>query len=222
MLEPNFFPKTVSREVRLRSYTGLVSKPPEKAKRLKFELSMKLSGKSFIGAPGWLGDAFEFVEKTQDTVTLSHDFPGVNIDFSADELFPRPALAPKAKLRKFRVLSVGSSEQPDTELQFTAYCGFSGELLQWAGQHVGDEVWAKFEVIAGASDDEPEEDESEADDEEEEDEPEEEHQMSLQGPDDEAAELMKPEHDEEFRSPGTKPARRPRGFSKPTNASAVQ
>jgi hypothetical protein len=241
-MDIRFFPNTVNREVRLRSYTGLVGKAPEKAKRIKLEMSMPLSGKSMVGAPGWLGDAFEFVEKTQDTVQLpSQSFPGVNVEFSADELFTKQALLPKAALKKFRVLAVGSSEQPDTELQFTMYVGYSSKLLTWIGQHNGECFWAKFDLIPGADgddDSDPEMDYEDGDDEEEDEEDEKPRgskkkaaaaknsaQQSLVGDgfDTERREALKPEHDKEFPPSSAKAgSRRPRGFDRPTNASSIQ
>ena len=187
-----FFPKTVHREVRIRSLALLVGKPPELSKRIKLLVSMPLSGKAAVGMPGWLADAWEFVEKTKDNVTQKDtQFGAVNLEFSGDDLFSKPVKAPKSQLNKFAVVSVGDKEEPDTELEFVAYAPFSKTLLEWCGQFSGHDIWANFDLIgeatvpkSSANGSEPTADEQElfAED----------------------AELMKPEHDEEFSFKGAK------------------
>lgn len=202
-----FFPKTVHREIRIRSLALLVGKPPELSKRLKLLLSMPLSGKASVGMPGWLADAWEFVEKTKDEVSQHTQFGAVDLQFSGDDLFSKPAKAPKSQLNKFAVVSVGDKEEPDTELQFVAYAPFSKGLLDWCGQFAGHAIWANFDLIGGsdgaskpaAKQDEPSADEQElfAED----------------------SELMKPEHDLEFetrvtKKAGAKPAKKKGGKAK--------
>lgn len=144
-----FFPKTVHREIRIRSFAMLVGKAPEKSKRLKLLLSMPLSGRTAVGMPGWLADAWEFVEKTKDNVSQHTQFGAVDLQLSADSMFAKPAKAPKSQLNKFAVVSVGDKEEPDTELQFVAYAPFSRALLEWCGQFAGDEIFASFDLVGG-------------------------------------------------------------------------
>jgi len=195
MTESLFFPKTVHREVIIKSFGVLIGKAPEKAKRIKLQLAMPLSGKSSVGMPGWLGDAYEFVAKTNDLVNLKSDFYA-NLQFSADDLFPNPVKAPKSKLRKLAVVSVGSSDDQSVELQFSAYLPFATELLAWLGQFAGDSVWANFDLMNEMPD--PSEEEEIDDEEEDDDEtPATEEAAALFAKD---KELVKPEHDQEFMS----------------------
>lgn len=200
-----FFPKTVHRQVRIRSFQGLVGKAPEKQKRIKIMLSMPLSGLPAVGMPGWLADAWEFVEKTHDLVSQSITFPGVNLQFSADDMFSKPAKAPKSSLNKFSIVSVGDKEEPDTELQFVAYAPFSTALLNYVGQFAGDDIWANFDLIgeadtssraAASADDADDEDAEEEDDERT---GETDSERELFGKD---SEYMGKEHDALFASPG--------------------
>lgn len=201
MSEILFFPKTVSREIRIRTYTGLVSRPPEQAKRLKLSLSMPLSGRSLVGMPEWLGNAYEFVSKTHDTVNVSIEFAAANLELSSDDLFSKPAKAPKTKLSKFSIVTVGDKENPDVEAQFVAHVQFSRDFHKWCGEYVGDLVWSRFDLIGGGEVSESKS--AKDDDDEKADEPTEEESRLFGGNKGE----LSPEKGAEYASLGTKPRR---------------
>src|SRR5271170_7975145 len=142
--QPRFFPPTVKREMTLKGCNLLISAAGET--RIKITLQMPLSGRSLVGAPGWLGDALTYVSKTRDTANLKDEFASVNLAFCLDDLFNTQIKAPGARLKSFVVKPTGSSENPDVDLFFVAYCSFSHDLWNWCGEKRG--FWATFEVNA--------------------------------------------------------------------------
>lgn len=167
-MEQAFFPNTVHRELVIRSASLLVGKDQSKTqKRIKLSITMPLSGKSLVGMPSWLGDAYTFVAKSHDPVSPQHSLTGVDLLLSAQDLFKNQIAVTKAEIKKFFVTTSGESENPDVDLQFSLYANFSNELWKYAGQMGGILGWAKFEQAsfastASASDDDGEEEAAEA------------------------------------------------------------
>jgi hypothetical protein len=213
-MDQSFFPQTVRRELKLRSATSLVGKNEER--RIKFALTMPLTGGSLVGMPGWLGEAHDAVAKSINTATVDVSFKGMNIEVFATNQSDRQLIMHNCQLMKFAVMRSGESENPDVDMVFNAYAPFSTEAWKWAGDLSGYHFFARFEQTQTSLDDAADEEEEDDDDDS---------QMSLKGPDsdefeEERREALQPEHDAEFASAKDKAAaRRPRGFNKPTNAS---
>ena len=139
------------RQIRILSVGSLVSKPPTKEKRISIKVSMPLSGSINMGAPEPIDNAYIFVAKNHDTVTLDIEYRGYAIDFSAENLFGENVSGNNSIMRAFVITESGTEETPDVVLNFTIRIPFSTALWAYLGQFVGEDVWARF--TPGASED---------------------------------------------------------------------
>lgn len=147
-----FFPGT-SRRITLGSPTLQTSN-----RLICIPISMPLTGESFVGMPDWVGNAYEQVAKFFSHVDPEmQQITDVTLHFSNDkpssEMFAAPsAKVPAANLRKFEVLRVGETENPDgpdVEMHFKAYAPFTRDFWAWIGEMPGEEVYMAFPSSLG-------------------------------------------------------------------------
>lgn len=140
------------RKVRIGNIQCLLNKAKEK--RIKLRLSMTLSGQKQAGTPEWISAAHVFVAQNHDPVSPQVEFSGFDIAFSSENLFGENAsLASKCQMKKFVVTEQGGEDDAEVVLNFLVYAPFSTGLWEWAGQMIGDDVWAKFEQIEAPDED---------------------------------------------------------------------
>jgi hypothetical protein len=132
------------RQIRILSVGSLVSKPPTKEKRISLKVRMPLSGTINMGAPEKIDNAYIFVAKNHETVTLDVEYEGYSIDFSAENLFGDDIKSPNCTMKGFEIAEFGNEETPDVALSFTIRMPFTSKKWDWLGNFVGEEVWAKF------------------------------------------------------------------------------
>ena len=132
------------RQIRILSVGSLVSKPPAKEKRISIKVRMPLSGTVNMGASEQIDNAYMFVAKNHQTVTLDKEFDGYCIEFSVENLFGDPIIANDCIMKGFEIFEMGKEDTPDVVMTFNLRTKFSGKKWDWLGQFVGEDVWAKF------------------------------------------------------------------------------
>lgn len=140
------------RKVAISNIVCLLSKSKEK--RIKLKVTMGLSSQKQQGTPEWIAAAHVFVAQNHDPVKPEVIFKGFDIRLSSENLFGEQGItASKCELRGFLVTERGPGDDREVVLTFTVKAAFSTPLWDWAGQMIGDEVWAKFDQIEAPSED---------------------------------------------------------------------
>ena len=132
------------RQIRILSVGSLVSKPPIKEKRISIKVRMPLTGTVNMGAPEAFDNAYLFVSKNHQKVTLDNEFDGYCVEFSVENLFGEPIVGNDCSMRGFEIFEMGKEDAPDVVMTFNIRTKFSGKKWDWLGQFVGEDVWAKF------------------------------------------------------------------------------
>ena len=203
-MERLWFSPKQKRRITLRSAALLVGKAPTKAKRIKMQVTMPLTGQPVVGFPDWLADARDFVMKSGETVDARQIINHVNISMGDESLFQKATIeAPKSRLSNMVIFEMGAKEDPVTVLQFQILTQFSTDLFRWCGQMGGEEFDSAYELTSEPQDaagDELEltgeaEEEDDPDDEDDDDEIEDEEEDELEGQERRAADraTRKPE-----------------------------
>lgn len=169
----NWFDKEHPIPLCLKKFTVTVGRAPTKEKNINISFTLDVGTGDLKGVPDWLGDAREFVMKTNQTATDDLVLSGLNISMGDPNLFKKKCVeAPKCTLRKFECFAAGSEDDPETLLSFIVKTRFSTDLCRWLGQMAGETFTAIFEGAVPDTGDivlkpEDAEDEAEEDDEEE-------------------------------------------------------
>lgn len=140
-----FFPKSVRRQISLRTVKLLIAANDEK--RIQMALSMELTGEKLVGLPDWLGNAHDAVASDIDAATIDKIFDGMNVEiYATDQSEKRMIQIPACQLKGFTVERRGAKEAPDVVFCFVCLCGFSTATWKWAGDMGGHDCFAKFDV----------------------------------------------------------------------------
>lgn len=172
----NWFDKEHPIPLCLKKFTVTVGRAPTKEKNINISFTLDVGTGDLKGVPDWLGDAREFVMKTNQTATDDLVLSGLNISMGDPNLFKKKCVeAPKCTLRKFECFAAGSEDDPETLLAFIVKTRFSTDLCRWLGQMAGETFTCTFEgvvpepgdIVLKSEDDDEEDDAGEGDVEEE-------------------------------------------------------
>lgn len=184
--ETSFFGEN-RRELSLTDYHILMTKGGEK--RIKLAVEMPISNKPAVAMPNWIGNPYLEMEKEDSRTARSNIevmLEGMTITvFSTDKIKRKTLSATGVMLTGFHLVRVGDGEKKEAVLRFVVYVPANIQLRDWAWEHMRMKFFAEFEYSQTEMDFEAE---AETDDGEEEAE----------------SEFMGAQHDEAFRSPGTR------------------
>jgi hypothetical protein len=140
--QPSFFPNA-KRRITLDGWTPLMNSQDEK--RVRFDFDMPLTGESFLGMPGFIGGAFESMNK-EDSVekksTLELELEGITVEFFATDKSPRRHnMLTATTLRSFYLERDGEGL---VHLHFSITVRRDEDLVIWAHKYEGATMWIEF------------------------------------------------------------------------------
>ena len=121
-----------------------------KLKVIRIKMAIDMNSDSKGSAPDWASEAQSFVLKSKNIVRPPHEFEAMDMNFSVDELFSKGVKGHSAKLHGFELGEGSGGEDPDVLVVFTAEVAYAGPLWKWLGEHIGEDVYAKFEQVVEA------------------------------------------------------------------------
>jgi hypothetical protein len=142
--QSGFF-RGASRLITLGSPTLQVSN-----RRICIPIKMPLNGEDSTDMPDWLCSAYAAVSKSFTEVSPNIlQLTDLTLAFKAEKqdgkLFESPnAKVSSAEIRKFKVMRVGSRDDPQVELHFKVYIAFNRKFWAWIGEMAGEEVHMAF------------------------------------------------------------------------------
>jgi hypothetical protein len=138
--QSGFF-RGASRLITLGSPTLQVSN-----RRICIPIKMPLNGEDSTDMPDWLCSAYAAVSKSFTEVSPNIlQLTDLTLAFKAEKqdgkLFESPnAKVSSAEIRKFKVMRVGSPDDPQVELHFKVYIAFNRKFWAWIGEMAGEEA----------------------------------------------------------------------------------
>lgn len=150
-LAKTWFPGT-RKEIIISAIQLLQTKAGEN--RIKLGLTMPLSDGKLVGMPGWIGDSFDVICKS-DSLLISdkwgHDIREMTCTAYATEDSQKPAQLAVCPLMNSFSLRRGEQEEDAEELSdvclhFVAYLNDNTELWAWCRRNYRKSIFVKFET----------------------------------------------------------------------------